>query len=837
MSRILQGMLNEANIPDPSYLTDPEEYAARGRPRIKNYIDPDDHMDNPYDDVYKQQDRERALYDKEVTKDWQSQEGKAPNGERYNSILTIKAANSWQPANELRKFEDAHWGAKKVVDTVDIEPNHAGEPYTKVVYFIDNHKYGMWTPFKGENPIGKTLEFESLMMQEGISQEDLAERIFDRLEMRYPDVVSRYGHEVVGDAVMDTANLHAGAEELGTSDIGQMVREVIRSLEGIGNDLDESSFPFDVQRMMEGFPYDVDHMPGPTKNQENTNCTKCHGRKSMYKLDGKLFADNKKGATKVKCPTCKGTGDKQGVNEAKKNDVGMWRVEQSEATGRYYVVQGYYKTRKIWKNKLGAIDFNSKEDAQEKADELNKGVAEGFSDIVKGVKRAVKGKEHPDVVAAKHAGRAMGHYNQGDIVAGDKEANRYVKTRDMHLKAKGVAEGRDFSGRKAEAEQMKRQGYPDSSVYAAMADYHQHLAKKYKKTNPEKSKHHLQQHLSFLDKMDSADSSGLNKDVAESSESKYTVTIDAIDHGVLVPITVSAVSEKEAKQKAITRVKADMMKRGYELVVRGVKVKSLQGVAEGSEDQGTKMNKTCSRCGGSLFRFPNTIKCHKCNQTWKASPKNKEQGVAEDWQKVNKKDKTDGMSSKAVKAYRRENPGSKLKTAVTTKPSKLKKGSKDAKRRKSFCARMSGMKKAHASAKTKRDPNSPINKALRRWNCESIEELQELVMIAEQKIKEKKEDPCWDNYKQIGMKIKNGKKVPNCVPKESVVNELSTNKLAKYKTNAAADAIDADKKGDTERANKRFRGVVKATNKQFANDAKKTVKESAMLQGIKNVNR
>ena len=92
--------------------------------------------------------------------------------------------------------------------------------------------------------------------------------------------------------------------------------------------------------------------------------------------------------------------------------------------------------------------------------------------------------------------------------------------------------------------------------------------------------------------------------------------------------------------------------------------------------------------------------------------------IEEDWQKVNKKDKTDGMSQKAVNAYRRENPGSKLKTAVTTKPSKLKKGSKSAKRRKSFCARMSGMKKAHASAKTKRDPDSPINKALRRWNCE-----------------------------------------------------------------------------------------------------------------------
>jgi hypothetical protein len=115
------------------------------------------------------------------------------------------------------------------------------------------------------------------------------------------------------------------------------------------------------------------------------------------------------------------------------------------------------------------------------------------------------------------------------------------------------------------------------------------------------------------------------------------------------------------------------------------------------------------------------------------------QGIAEDWQKVNKKDKTDGMSKKAVSAYRRENPGSKLKTAVTTKPSKLKKGSKSAKRRKSFCARMSGMKKAHASAKTKRDPDSPINKALRRWNCESVEQMQELITLAEQFIAKNKQ--------------------------------------------------------------------------------------------------
>ena len=117
-----------------------------------------------------------------------------------------------------------------------------------------------------------------------------------------------------------------------------------------------------------------------------------------------------------------------------------------------------------------------------------------------------------------------------------------------------------------------------------------------------------------------------------------------------------------------------------------------------------------------------------------------ESNIEEDWQKVNHHDKTDGMSGKAVKAYRRENPGSKLKTAVTTKPSKLKKGGKAANRRKSFCARMGGMKKHNASAKTKHDPDSPINKALRRWNCESIEQLQELVMLAEQFVNKRKNE-------------------------------------------------------------------------------------------------
>ena len=101
----------------------------------------------------------------------------------------------------------------------------------------------------------------------------------------------------------------------------------------------------------------------------------------------------------------------------------------------------------------------------------------------------------------------------------------------------------------------------------------------------------------------------------------------------------------------------------------------------------------------------------------KPSPSNWRTDIDEDWQSVNRKDKTDGMSKKAVKAYRKENPGSKLKTAVTKDPKKLKKGSKSAKRRLAFCRRMKGMKKKLTYAKTSRDPDSRINKALRRWNC------------------------------------------------------------------------------------------------------------------------
>lgn len=118
-------------------------------------------------------------------------------------------------------------------------------------------------------------------------------------------------------------------------------------------------------------------------------------------------------------------------------------------------------------------------------------------------------------------------------------------------------------------------------------------------------------------------------------------------------------------------------------------------------------------------------------------------------------------------------------------------------------------------------------------------------------------DACWKNYTAVGMKMKNGKKVPNCVPKEdsgevsgidgskrvgtkivpkripkkdaittisadnSEVSELSNATLSRYKTKAAKSASAADKAGNYKKADKRFSGITRATNKQFKNDAKR----------------
>ena len=106
-------------------------------------------------------------------------------------------------------------------------------------------------------------------------------------------------------------------------------------------------------------------------------------------------------------------------------------------------------------------------------------------------------------------------------------------------------------------------------------------------------------------------------------------------------------------------------------------------------------------------RYPNCVK-KKVGESmvnWREDL-NIEEGAA--WTKKSGKSASGGLNEKGRKSYERENPGSDLKA-----PSK-KVGNP---RRKSFCARMKGMKKKLTSAKTARDPDSRINKSLRAWNC------------------------------------------------------------------------------------------------------------------------
>ena len=99
-----------------------------------------------------------------------------------------------------------------------------------------------------------------------------------------------------------------------------------------------------------------------------------------------------------------------------------------------------------------------------------------------------------------------------------------------------------------------------------------------------------------------------------------------------------------------------------------------------------------------------------CNDNCGCSPLKKTAA----WTRKEGKDPKGGLNAKGVASYRKANPGSKLQTAVTKKPSELKPGSKDAKRRKSFCARMSGMPGA-----LKDEKGRPTRKklALDKWNC------------------------------------------------------------------------------------------------------------------------
>ena len=131
-------------------------------------------------------------------------------------------------------------------------------------------------------------------------------------------------------------------------------------------------------------------------------------------------------------PTIKAyVGVKGQQSVAEGSNAPYWRVEQSEATGRYYVVTGYTdKSRKVWKNKLGAADFNKKENAEAKANELNQGMAEGDDNFGKPAAMM-----QPSAAAAKTAQNIVQKQADQNVIGMAKFAGA--------VPAQGVAEGSD----------------------------------------------------------------------------------------------------------------------------------------------------------------------------------------------------------------------------------------------------------------------------------------------------------------------------------------------------------------------------------------------------------
>ena len=102
---------------------------------------------------------------------------------------------------------------------------------------------------------------------------------------------------------------------------------------------------------------------------------------------------------------------------------------------------------------------------------------------------------------------------------------------------------------------------------------------------------------------------------------------------------------------------------------------------------------------GSTLKKGGTVKKAQMGDVVKSAPIMKDGGKTPAWQRKAGKNPAGGLNAKGVASYRKANPGSKLKTAVTTKPSKLKPGSKPAKRRKSFYDEELTRKRANTEAK------------------------------------------------------------------------------------------------------------------------------------------
>ena len=153
---------------------------------------------------------------------------------------------------------------------------------------------------------------------------------------------------------------------------------------------------------------------------------------------------------------------------------------------------------------------------------------------------------------------------------------------------------------------------------------------------------------------------------------------------------------------------------------------------------------------------------------------------SEAWETKEGKNKNGGLNEKGRESYNKEH-GAHLKAPQPEGGS----------RKESFCARMKGMKEKLTSSKTANDPDSRINKSLKKWKCDDDASMtDELAKLCDSLIEYAQaipdSDPCWEGYTQYGMKEKDGKEVPNCVPDAAELTPETPKEVKPIANNAGA---------------------------------------------------
>jgi hypothetical protein len=135
-----------------------------------------------------------------------------------------------------------------------------------------------------------------------------------------------------------------------------------------------------------------------------------------------------------------------------------------------------------------------------------------------------------------------------------------------------------------------------------------------------------------------------------------------------------------------------------------------------------------------------------------------------------------------------------------------------------------------ASAGAMRSSGTPVDTAKKKTDWKSIYNLNKSIIGSNPNLIKpgmKLKMPDGSTYR-----VQPGDNLSKIAASQSQINELSTNKLAQYKTAAAKDAKEADKEGDFKRGDKRFHGIVQATKKQFDNDDKKVDESRAARRAL-----